>query len=148
MVAADKMDETEDEDIKATQSMWWGQLKQHAESETFLGRLMDGESTWAFVDVQNGVVRESTKRAIVLVSDDPDAYSSFVKHKDGAVLYMSIWTEQELMQALEKIALDLDEDEVQERYSKVGGVPRSVFSGEWDQRVDEVRRAIADLEPS
>jgi hypothetical protein len=61
---------------------------------------------------------------------------------------MSIWTEQEIMNSLERTSLELVDVEVQERYRKVGGVPRSVFSGEWDNRLEEVHSAIANLEPN
>jgi hypothetical protein len=73
------------------ESLWWGELKDaHPESSTFRGRLLDGKSTWVFADVQVGQVKEDSHRVLVLVSDDPNAYASFVKHKDGVVLCMRI----------------------------------------------------------
>jgi hypothetical protein len=147
MLGEDVVDEEEDQDTKNGVSLWWGEVKQHADSKTFLKRLKGGTSTWVFVDVQKGVVTEGTRRVVVLVSDDPAAYSSFVKHMSGVVLYMPVWTEKELVDAAKTTCSPLDQAEVQRRYAMVGGVPRSAFSEQWKQTVKEVDHAIAGLRP-
>jgi hypothetical protein len=58
-----------------------------------------GESTWVFADVQVGQVMEDSHRVFVFVSDDPSAYSSFIKHSRGVVLSMSVWSLDELKAA-------------------------------------------------
>jgi hypothetical protein len=147
MIGEDKVDDKEDDTTKDSESLWWGELDDMApESAKFRGRLLDGESTWVFADVQKGNVLESSHRVIVLVSDDPSTYSSFIKHTDGVVLYMSVWSCAELKSAQDRIAPS-DTKQLDDRYSMVGGVPRSVFSANWDQTLGEVRRAIADLTP-
>eukprot|EP00514_Thraustochytrium_sp_LLF1b_P011466 CAMPEP_0184540348 /NCGR_PEP_ID=MMETSP0199_2-20130426/329_1 /TAXON_ID=1112570 /ORGANISM="Thraustochytrium sp., Strain LLF1b" /LENGTH=93 /DNA_ID=CAMNT_0026933925 /DNA_START=44 /DNA_END=322 /DNA_ORIENTATION=- len=43
--------------------------------------------------------------------------------------------------------MTIEDCEVKERYSMVGGVPRSVFSTLWEQRLTEVNDAIQTLRP-
>ena len=147
MIGEDKVDESENESIRMGESMWWGEINQtSSETQKFVDRLTGGESTWVFADIQKGTIAQPTSRVVVLVSDDPKAYSSFLKHKSGIRLVMSVWTEQELLDARAKIELEIDDADVKERYGKVGGVPRSVFSKRWDTIEDDLRRAIQGLE--
>ncbi len=62
---------------------------------------------------------------LVLVSDDPNAYASFVKHKDGVVLCRSVWSFDGL-KAAQQWTGELDTKMLDERLGVVGSVPRSV----------------------
>jgi hypothetical protein len=128
MIGEDKMDAEEDSH-KTNKSIWWGEVDKEAPYSTqFVRQLLGGTSTWLFVDIQHGTVAESCHRTVVLVSDNIESTRSFAKHQSAISLVMPVWTEQELLHARNAAKLHLSEDDVKERYMKVGGVPRSVFS--------------------
>jgi hypothetical protein len=97
VLGEDKADDRNASSVTGHESLWWGEPKvTHLGCSTFRGHLLDGESTWVFADVQVGQVMEDSHRVLMFVSDDPSAYSSFIKHSRGVVLSMSVWSQDEL----------------------------------------------------
>jgi hypothetical protein len=92
--------------------------------------MLDDPTTWYLTDTLAPPPGQYLATTILVASPDRRHYSEFLKHTLGVHLhFLPVWTLDELLTLGKKYSLS--EDVVQERFQKIGGIPRFIQS-KWD----------------
>jgi len=105
-----------------------GQVSCTANISDFVG-VLNNPATWYLVDTvpDPGSVMAKT---VFACSPRRDNYKLFERYQQRVTLYFPVWSYDEIIFARAPLFSDMYADTVVDRFAKVGGIPRLVFSNE------------------
>ncbi|CAN0479039.1 unnamed protein product [Ectocarpus sp. 12 AP-2014] len=110
--------------------------------ETFMDAgFLDDPAGWYLSDPEDKPREGFTGTTVVLVSPRKDKTDQFLKQDEAYLLFMPVWSEDELLECRRIIfPHDRSDDDVRKAFEKVGGVARAVF------RLEQFKRQVGKME--
>ena len=133
---------------KTNDEYWWGTiLTETPEGRQLLDFLLEQTNLWCVLDAAKCGINlpEKIRCNLVVFSSPHRGDTANTVKKKQIILYMPLWSREELVAANKLLELGIDETELDDRYAQFGGVARWVLAKNFEAALAFYNQGMARL---